>query len=65
MTREEFDTKLAYLKLRRKDLNESLNTALHERNWDEIDRYENLLQMNSNAMADLRVEFMLGGRLNG
>ncbi len=61
MTRDEFESKLEFLKARRKDLHEALDTALHEHNWEEIEQYENLLQMNSNAMAELRIAYMIGG----
>lgn len=60
MTREEFDNKLKYLKARRKDLHESLDKAMQSHNWDEIDHYENLLQINNHDMAQLRLDFMWG-----
>lgn len=60
MTRKEFDDKLEYLKARRKDLHESLDKAMKSNNWDEIDHYEDLLQVNNHDMAQLRLDFMWG-----
>lgn len=59
MTREEFDAQLLYLKSQKKDICESLDNSYADKNWEEIDIYEDLLMRNNHKQADLRIQYLL------